>query len=206
MVLKSIRPISFFIFITILCAAVLPSGNAYALIESSNTSASPSLEVFIQQVRNGQANELRGIYIHGVLAAGVVQQPNGKDEFISPWENFVTQFTLPSRFGSTGLIAHNYLAGKTFTLLQEGQEINLVYGDGHTSKFAVSEIRQYQALDSFSTASSFFDLKNQRTRTSSELFTEIYKKPGMLILQTCIEANQNTSWGRLFVIAQPVSE
>jgi hypothetical protein len=157
-------------------------------------------------VKNGQVNELRGIYISGILAADVVQQPDGNNEFISPWENIVTQFSLPTRLGATGLVAHNYLAGKTFALIKEGWTIDLVYGDGHTSRFIVSEIRQYQALDSSSTSSSFLDLKNQSRRTSSELFMDIYDQPGMLILQTCIDENGNATWGRLFVIAKPVME
>jgi hypothetical protein len=176
------------------------------LIESSSSSGTPSLETFIQQVTNGQAEEVRGIYIPEILAARIVQQPDGNSSFISPWENVLTQFSLASKLGSTGLIAHNNLAGKSFALLQPGQVIHLIYGDGHISTFTVSDLLQYQALDPANPSSPFVDLENKNIQSSAQLFTEVYNRPGMLIFQTCIEANQNSEWGRLFVIAEPVTK
>lgn len=184
----------------------IPSGNARALIESSGSSNTPSLATFTEQVINGQADELRGIYIPEILAALIVQQPDGNTGFISPWNNVLTQFSLAAKLESTGLIAHNNLAGKSFALLQPGQVIHLIYGDGHTSTFTVSDVLQYQALDPANPSSSFVNLKNQNMRSSAQLFTEVYNRPGMLIFQTCIEANQDSEWGRLFVIAKPVTK
>lgn len=206
MAVKSIRSIILSIFIAIMCFSFLPPADAHALLESSNSTSLPPLDRFIQEVKNGQADELRGIYIVDLLAARIVQQPSGSNEFISPWENVVTQFSLASRLGSTGLIAHSYLAGKSFVLLQPGQEINLVYGDGHTSKFVVAESLRYQALNANSTSSTFMNLNNKRIHTANQLFTEIYNRPGTVIFQTCIEANNNPTWGRLFVIAEPAAE
>jgi hypothetical protein len=204
-VTQPIRSITLSIFTAILCLSLLPSTDAHALMDSSNSASLPTLETFIQQVKSSSTDQLSGIYIPDILAHRVVQQPAGNHEFVSPWENIVTQFDLASRLGSTGLIAHNYLAGKAFALLQPGQEIDLVYGDGHISVYIVSEVLQYQALVAASTSSAFMDITDKSIRTAADLFGEVYNRSGMLVLQTCIAAENNPSWGRLFIIAVPAN-
>lgn len=194
MVPKSVNWLSIFSFIVILCMTVIPTGNVQALTD---------LDVFVEHVKNGQAGDLRGIYIPGILAARVVQQPNGRPEFVSSWENIATQFSLASKVGSTGLLAHNYLAGQSFALLKAGQEFYLIYGDGQVAAYSVSEILQYQALESTSTYSSFVNLTDGSILTHEELFMEVYDRPGHAILQTCITMNDDPSGGRLFIIAKP---
>ena len=122
-----------FAFIITLFSTFLPGGNVHALTGPLEGADLPSMDDFIGQVSNGQAGELRGVYIPGILAAPIVQQPAGMNDFVSPWQNVITQFGLASRLGSTGLLAHNYLAGETFGLLQEGQEIMLIDGSGKKS-------------------------------------------------------------------------
>lgn len=206
MALRSIRTIFTISLITILCSTIIPAGNVHALTGHFNSVDLPDLDVFIEQVKNGQADELRGIYIPGILAARVVQQPAGMAGFVSPWQNVVTQFSLASKVGSTGLLAHNYLAGKSFALLQDGQEFHLVNGDGKISTFIVSEILQFQALEPSSTLSPFMDLENGDILTYAELFTKVYNRPGQVVFQTCIVAGGNPAWGRLFIIAEPDSK
>jgi hypothetical protein len=206
MALKSIRSFLTISFIMILFSAVIPSGNVHAMPDRISGGDLPSLDAFVEQVSNGQADELRGIYIAEILAAPIVQQPAGMDDFISPWQNILTRFSLASKFGSTGLLAHNYLAGETFALLQEGQVIHLIHGDGRISTFMVSDILQYQALEPDSISSTFVDLQSHALLTYSELFTKVYNRPGQVIFQTCMEAGDHLSWGRLFVIAEPVSQ
>lgn len=205
MALKSTRSLLTIRLILILFSAVTPLGGVQAMSDSFNGAGQPGLEDFVGQVSNGQAGELRGIYIPGLLAAPIVQQPAGMDDFVSPWQNIVTQFRLASRLGSTGLMAHNYLVGASFDLLQVGQEILLVHGDGRISTFIVSEVLRYQALEPDSTASTFLDLENHVLVTNAELFTKVYDRPGQLVFQTCIQEGEHLSWGRLFVIARPVS-
>ena len=183
-----------FSFILILCIIAIPTGEVRALTD---------LDLFVEQVKNGQAEELRGIYIPGILEAPVIQQPSGRADFVSPWENVVTQFSLASKVGSTGLLAHNYLAGQNFSLLEEGQEIYLIYGDGHIAAFVVTEILNYQAVEPNSTSSTFVDLENGSTLTHKELFQKVYDRPGQVILQTCISMNDSASGGRLFIVAKP---
>lgn len=197
MVSKPIRWLSIFSFIVILCITAVPAADVHALTD---------LDVFVEEVKNGQADQLRGIYIPGILAAPIVQQPSGRADFVSPWQNTVTQFSLASKVGSTGLLAHNYLAGQSFALLENGQEFYLVYGDGRVDAFAASEILQYQALEPASTSSTFVDLEDGSTLTHTELFMNIYDRPGQVILQTCISMNDDESGGRLFIIAKPSLE
>jgi hypothetical protein len=202
MVSKRIHWLSIFSFIVIVCLTAIPAADVHALTDPAVT----DLAVFVEQVKNGQADELRGIYISGILAAPIIQQPTEQADFVSPWQNVVTQFSLASRVGSTGLLAHNYLAGQSFVLLENGQEFYLVYGDGRVDAFAVSEILQYRALEPASTSSTFVDLENGSTLTHVELFMNIYDRPGQVILQTCISMNDDPSGGRLFIIAKPSLE
>ncbi|HSK65559.1 MAG TPA: hypothetical protein VK888_01415 [Anaerolineales bacterium] len=195
-----------FFVITLLLMSILihvPSGRVQAMTDDFNDESLPGMDAFVGQVRNGQSGELRGIYIPGILAAPIVQQPRGMEEFVSPWQNIVTQFGLASNYGSTGLLAHNYLAGKSFHFLQPGQEIQLVYGDGRVATFIVSEILHYQALEPDSTSSSFIDLDTGEAQSYASLFSRIYHRPGQVVFQTCISAGEDIAWGRLFVIAEP---
>ena len=200
MLLKPIRLLLAFNFIMILFQVSLPSGNVHAMASDSfNGMELPSLNLFIEQVSNGQTGEVRGVYIPDILAAPIVQQPAGKKDFVSPWQNVVTQFSMATRLGSTGLLAHNFLAGEAFALLEEGREIYLIHGDGEISTFIVTEILQYQTLDS----NTFVDLGTHKSITASSLFTRVYNRPGQVVFQTCIQSGDDPNWGRLFVIAEP---
>ena len=207
MALKSLRSILIVSFIVLLFSSFFPVGHAHALSKSPYAGQPdlPALNVFVSQVRNDQAGELRGLYVPDVFAAPVIQQPNGDHEFVSPRQNTITQFNLASLFGSTGLLAHNYLAGEGFFLLEEEQKFYLIYGDGQIAAFLVKEIRSYQALSPDSTSSLFLSMENGALLTTSELFAEVYNRPGSVILQTCIYKDNDPSWGRLFVIAEPYS-
>ena len=52
--------------------------------------------------------------------------------------------------------------------------------------------------------SQFKDLETQTSLTAEELFNNVYRGDYHLTLQTCIENNGNSSWGRLFIVASPV--
>ena len=181
----------------------IPTGDVQALPNHPQTSNLDQLDVFSDQVRNGHASELRGVYIPEILTAQIVGQPEGRYEFVSPWPNFLTQFGLASRYGSIGLVAHNHLAGDGFSLLNEDQDVYLVYGDGEIRTYVVREILRYQALEPDSYSSDFKDLGTGSILTASELFLKVYDRPGMVIFQTCISTDTSSSWGRLFVIAEP---
>ncbi|HSM70040.1 MAG TPA: hypothetical protein VK851_00720 [Anaerolineales bacterium] len=199
---RSHRSIQIILLLFILLLTSVPTD----IVKARNihhASSLPPLKAFTDELRNGQADELRGIYIPEVLAASIVQQPSGRNGYVSNQKNTVTQFGLASDFKSTGLLAHNYLAGEGFASLEKGQEIYLIYGDGKILVVSITEILQYQALQPNSVTSDFLNLDGGHVLTAPELFTKVYNRPGQVILQTCIAREGNPSWGRLFVIAKP---
>lgn len=105
-----------------------------------------------------------------------------------------------------GLLAHNFLSGEQFFDLTIGQEFVLVYGDRQVQFFRVERIEQFQALTPTSPYSNFIDLADadEEVISSSALFQQIYTTKGQVVFQTCIEAFGDPSWGRIFVIAEPI--
>jgi hypothetical protein len=190
---------------TILAAAFLLSFTPGRASAQSNTLL-PSLNAFINLVDNGKAGDLRGVYAPQVFAYRVVQQPTGKMGYVSPLEDTLTQFGLAAQFGSTGLLAHNHLAGNGFFLLERGQKLHLIYGDGRIETFVVRQILGYRVLAPDDSNGDYLDLAFGGLVTTSELIGRTYDRPGRVILQTCIPSDEDPSWGRLFIIAEPYNK
>jgi hypothetical protein len=164
----------------------------------------PSSEAFVASVVNGEAGVVRGVYVPGVLALPVRQQPANNPAYVSPEDGVATQFASAAALGVTGLLAHNYLAGADFFKLAEEQEVRIVYGDGAVKPYRVTMIYRFQALDPYSPYSDFVDLSTGETLSVGQVFTMVYAGGDHVTFQTCIANNGNASWGRLFVIATPV--
>ena len=164
-----------------------------------------SFSEFSRSVQNGQANVLTGVYVSNMMALPVVQQPYGNTGYVSNNDGEITQFRMASQFGNTGLLAHNYLSGKSFTELAIGQEVRLVYGDGRVEYFVITEVLRFQALQPNSPYSSFRNLDKDETLSVEEMFKRVYFGDHHVTFQTCIEKDGELSWGRLFVIAIPIS-
>jgi hypothetical protein len=165
--------------------------------------AQPDFAEFRRLVQNGEANVLRGVYVEDVLALPVVQQPADEPYYVSNHEGEATQFSIPAQYGNIGLLAHNTLSGKFFSQLVTGQEVRLVYGDGRVEYFVVKDILRFQALEPENVSSSFRNLDRQEILSAGEVFQRAYTGEHHLVFQTCIQANGNASWGRLFVVAKP---
>ena len=138
------------------------------------------------------------------MALSIVQQPVGFPGYVSTEDSVATQFGIAAEVGNVGLLAHNTHAGSLFSNIKQGDRIILVYGDGHIESFMVNSIQRYQALDPFSPRSEFKNLETQTSVTAQDLFNNVYRGEYHLTLQTCIENNGNSSWGRLFIMATPV--
>jgi hypothetical protein len=110
---------------------------------------------------------------------------------------------MVTQYGNVALLAHNYLSGEYFSQLTPGMRMELVYGDGRIDTFQVSRVYRFRAINPTSATSDFFDLDTQATITASALFTKVYTGSRHVTFQTCISQDGNTSWGRLFVIAEP---
>src|SRR5690349_8162256 len=117
----------------------------------------PSFQDFSQPLHNGEGNALRGVYVSDVLALPVVQQPVDNPYYVSSHDGEVTQFSTASQYGNIGLLAHNNLAGRAFSRLSIGQEVELVYGDGKVEKFVITEVLHFQALQPQSQQSTFIN-------------------------------------------------
>jgi hypothetical protein len=175
-----------------------------ALNISSTLSESDELERAIDS-DGEETSVLRELEIDNLTTLQIVQQPNGNINFVTPLPNYVTAFQTATEFGTIGLLAHNYLAGRYFFQVVPGQEIELTYSDNRTSRFVVTQIQQYQAISPNSPSSNFINLNTGKHLTASNLFKEIYtNQTERLVLQTCIYKDQNPTWGRMFIIAEQI--
>jgi hypothetical protein len=190
-------------FVTLFAPVPVMAQRAPVVRENSSDTFLPDYKSFIETVQNGEKGVLRGVYVPGVFALPIVQQPAGHPGYVSLNNNEITQFRMASEVGNIGLLAHNYLSGTLFVNLKPGDEVRLVYGDGAVEYFVVEEILQYQALQPFSPTSDFRDLATETTISVEELFRRVYRGERHVTFQTCIEAYGNSSWGRLFIVAKP---
>jgi hypothetical protein len=187
----------------LLLALALSSILVFPAAAKSDSADFPGLNKFIESVSNGDASALRGVYVQDVMAFIVIQQPADSAAFVSLNRDQVTQFNMAAQAGNVGLLAHNYLAGNSFSKLKKGDVVTLVYGDGHTESFTVTTTLRYQALSPNSVSSNFKDLGSQAVLSASQLFDRVYRGSRHLTFQTCIEADGDVSWGRLFILAEP---
>ena len=179
---------------------------ASALSLHNNEVTLPDFTEFSKSVENGDKSILRGVYVSGVLATPIVQQPADNSGYVSSTDGVLTQFSLPSQFGNVGLLAHNSLSGKSFFQLEVSQEVRLVYGDGRVEYFIIQRILQYQALQPKSPYSDFRDLSSDEILTTEQVFRKVYTGDRHVTFQTCIAANGISTWGRIFVIATPKTQ
>jgi hypothetical protein len=162
------------------------------------------LEDFVSTVSNGGSG-ITGVYINNILAMPVVQQPSGNAGWVSEAEGTITQFGMVTKYGSTGLLAHNNHAGAAFFNIENGEEVIVVSGNGETQTYRVESIRKFQALQPTSPYSDFVDLDSGEKLTATDLFYAVYSGDAHLTFQTCIAQDGELSWGRLFILATPIS-
>jgi hypothetical protein len=167
----------------------------------------PALREFVVATKTGDPKSLVGVYVPGVLALPIVQQPANQPGFVSQTPGVVTQFRMAKDYGTEALLAHNTLSGELFFNLHAGQRVILVYGDGRVKFYRVTELNSYQALSPNSPYSNFIDLSDTgRVLSAADVFLQNFGIAGRLVFQTCIESQGVESWGRLFVTAQPVQK
>lgn len=175
----------------------------FTFIPNTNVRAGniPDINTFKETVSNGNSEEIRGIYVSNLMAYTVVQQPIGNLGYVSSEKSVVTQFNIPKNIG---LLAHNFYAGKIFPNVKVGDIIILIYGDGRSESFEVSDVQSYQALEPRNPYSNFKELESRDMYSADKLFNKVYQGEYHLTLQTCIQNGSELSWGRLFIIAYPV--
>jgi len=152
-------------------------------------------------------NQFVGIISPKSFSMPIIQQPAGQPGFVSNEPQKITEFSLTRQYGTTGLLAHNHLAGAYFSSLQENDLLIMVNADKEYKFYRIEKILSFQALSPNSPYSDFVDLDNpSRILNATELFYEVYTNEGSLVLQTCIAQGNEPSWGRLFIQAQPVDQ
>jgi hypothetical protein len=217
MALKFNRLIKIIVLAAILLASTIPlilvqanipvTADPFPATPSAiSTTAKSSIETlsgFMAALKDGKA-VLRGVYIPDVLAFRVVQQPKNQNGYVSAIQGVVTQFGMASDYSTIGLLAHNFAAGADFSKVPVGSMVNVIYGDGTIKVFKVTKIAQYQALQPNSASSNFLDLATNEKLSAGSLFKIMYGGKAHLTLQTCIAKGNESSWGRLFIIAEPV--
>ncbi len=182
----------------------LTGGSSPDASSSSPVVTLPKLKSFIANVKNGHS-DLTGVYVGGIFAFKIMQQPSNNAAFVSTQPDALTQFRMANQYNTIGLLGHDYLAGSSFFKLNLSQDIVLVKGDGTLKYYRIFEIKRYQALSPTSPYSRFVDLDDKSQLSAEQLFYRIYGKGNTLVLQTCISTEKVSSWGRIFVIARPVA-
>jgi hypothetical protein len=170
-------------------------------VKSSLPDLRVSYEVAPDQISG--AGILRGVHVANVLDLSIIQQPADEPYYVSDHDGEATQFSMVSQYGNIGLLAHNTLSGRFFSKLAIGQEVHLVYEDGRGENFVIEQLLRFQALEPESVSSSFRNLDRNEIISAGEMFNRAYVGERRLVFQTCIEAEGNVSWGRLFVVALP---
>ena len=194
-------------------SVIAEQDNAAALPDSGSSpvdipveAAAPGFAQFVAEVSGAPSNALKGIYVEGILALSVVQQPPRQDAFVSEELGEVTQFRKAAENGVTGLMAHNYLSGILFYSLLPGHEIKLVYGNGRVRCYRVRQIYEFQRLPAPNLRGNFINVSTEDTWSAARVFRFFYQDDDRLVLQTCLEKDGKTNWGLRFITADPVEE
>lgn len=201
------------VLLVVLVASIFPAAPAVAAVipvtDGSSTHTLPSsasiqpMADFVSAIQDGE-EVVRGVYVQDVMALRVIQQPANDPAFVSAVAGVATQFSLANQYDVVGLLAHNFAAGNYFSQIEAGDVVNVIYGDGEVDAYKVSMIEEFQALSPSSASSKFVDLTSGVTLSATNLFKKVYTGDPHLVLQTCIARGNEASWGRMFIIAEPV--
>lgn len=161
---------------------------------------------FVEKVKDGQTEVIRGVFVQDVLGLPIIQQPVGEVAFVSNRSGEVTQFKSAADADVIGLLAHNYLAGKRFYRLVIDQEVRIIYGDGNYRRYRIDSISQYQKLTPSSLHSDLIDLQTGQQVTTEHVFARFYRGVHHVTFQTCLEKNGLSNWGLTFIVASPILE
>ncbi|TAK13395.1 MAG: sortase [Anaerolineae bacterium] len=149
------------------------------------------------------AHKGRAAAVTRVTAAGLFDYPVIQNGDSAPSAaDTVGQYAAAARRGSIGLLAHNHSAGRSFFVFSIGDLITLTFDDGSTQSYEVTAIHIYQATDPDDFSQPFLDDRGKELK-AKEVFNREYS-PGTLTFQTCIAKDGHSSWGLLFIRAEPV--
>jgi hypothetical protein len=175
-------------------------------LKTKQSETDSDLEAFKSSVANGESAVIRGVYFRDNFAFPIIQQPDDKPGYVSNRYGLVTQFRSAAKYGVTGLLAHNYLAGKEFYKLDIGQEIDIIYGNQVLRRYQITEIEKLQKLSPDRQFSDYIELSTGQKLSTSEVFKRYYRGEHHVIFQTCLKKDGIYNWGLLFVRAIPIED
>lgn len=144
------------------------------------------------------------VSIEGGFSLPIIQQPEGKDFFVSTKNDLITQFNSPAKNGVTGLLAHNYLSGQEFYNLKIGQKLTVDYEGGFIHRYKIVSINRFQKLDASTVYSDLVDLETNKEISSTDVYNRFYSGSPHVTFQTCIEKDGHWDWGLIFITAEPI--
>ena len=160
---------------------------------------------FSELVMNGNAEQVRGVFVDGLMALPVVQQPAGEGTYVAGQMDILTQFQSAAEHNVIGLLAHNYLSGGLFYQLKKGEEVRVLFGDGSYQRYRVSGSYAFQKLEPGSLQSRLVDLSTEEVLTTNQVFNRFYSGDHHVTFQTCLEEDGLSNWGLTFVVAEPLN-
>jgi hypothetical protein len=165
---------------------------------------SPGLVNFAQTNVQGEPGQVTGVFAPEIFDLLVEQQPPNHSMYVTEKEGYATQFARPARHNVIGLLAHNTHSGILFYGLDIGHEIYVIMDDGQVLRYQVATISDFQKLQPGNSRSDYVDLESDLRMSTDEVFARFYKNGPHLTLQTCLEREQNKSWGVRFIVALPL--
>jgi hypothetical protein len=173
----------------------------------AHTALSPDSEGLVNTAQTNEYREpahVTAVFAPEIFDLLVEQQPPNHSMYVTEKEGYATQFARPARYNVIGLLAHNTHSGILFYGLDIGHEIYTIMGDGQVLKYQVVIISDFQKLQPGNSRSDYVDLESGLRMSTDEVFARFYKNGPHLTLQTCLEREQNQSWGVRFIIAMPL--
>lgn len=140
------------------------------------------------------------VYISGVLDLKVEPQLNGDNLEITNDPEIVNQYSL-AKGGTVALMAHNYLAGQYFYQIREGDVVLLDFRDGHSRKYVVTDIIEFQRLNLL-----FISTETLQVYSERQFLNTFFQSRDYLVFMTCLEKSGNVSWGVTLFIALPLAD
>jgi hypothetical protein len=165
---------------------------------------SPELSKLAQSIVHSEPGQVTAVFAPEIFDLLVEQQPPNHSMYVTEKEGYATQFSRPARFDVIGLLAHNTHSGILFYGLDIGHKVYVIMGDGQVLRYEVATISDFQKLQPGNSRSDYVDLQSGVRMSTDEVFDRFYKNGPHLTLQTCLEREQNKSWGVRFIVALPL--
>lgn len=137
------------------------------------------------------------VYAPGAFNFEIIGQES--DYEVTLQDGAVSLFEGPfMEYGVVGLLGHDYLAGAEFYELERGDWLVVWLEGGGLEAYQITEMRRFQAVGLDYPFQALADLETGSVLSEEEVFEVMYRRPGGLVLQTCIDGG----WGLAFWVSE----